>query len=412
MQLIPLLLLTAVTITGFYLISETEYKNWGRALIVLCSLIVVALIVYACYLWVAYTSSSVWFYAIMVTALGFLFVLCIAGNLWELRCKKRLYLLLFAGIGLCGMIILASYGYKSYIKHIPVVTEQQGIWKEYLPYGKNTRVAALDEPSQLVFSSDLPVMDGATAMYPVYSAFARAVYPKAAIEDINNEYLSCNTSGIAYERLITGDADIIFAPVPSDEQLKLAESMQVELVCTPVLKEAFVFFVNKANPIDNLSIGQLQGIYSGRITDWEDLGAPDLDEIKAFQRNKGSISQRALEMFMDGKPTMKPPTEDVLSNVGVIVSRASDYKNFKNSIGFSFKFYCTEMVKNNEVKLLAMEGIEPSFENINNESYPATAYVYAVTRSNMSENTKKLLEWITGRQGQALVKATGYAPVK
>ena len=412
MQLIPLLLITAIAIAGFYLMSETEYKNCGRILIVICSAFVAAFVVYVCYLLLAYTSENVLFYSLMLTVIGIVFVVTIGVNLWEFKHKKPLYILLGTVFALCVLSLLGNYGYKAYMERIPVVSEKDSLWAEYIPYAKDSKVALLDEQSTLILSGDLPLMDGGTSLYPVYAAFARAVYPEAAISKTNNEYLRCSKTPGAYERLIAGEADIIFVPIPSAEQMQNAEDMGVELVCTPFLKEAFVFFVNKSNPVESLSIKQLQAVYSGDITEWSQLGVSGLGDIKAFQRNEGSISQRALELFMSDKPIMKPPMEDVLSDVGVIVSRAADYKNLKNSIGFSFRFYATEMIKNHKIKLLNINGAEPSVANIEDGTYPASAYFYAVTRSDMSENTRRLLDWITGEQGQKLVKMTGYAPVK
>lgn len=412
MQFIPLILLTAIAIAGFYLVSETEYKNLGRILIVICSAFVVAFVVYVCYLLLAFATENILFYSLMLAVIGIAFVGTIAVNLWDLKNKKRIYFLLGTVSALCVASLLGHYGYKVYVEHIPVISEKDSLWAEYIPYAKGSKVAVLDEQPDLILSGDLPSMDGGTALYPVYSAFARAVYPEAALRLPRNEYLKCSKTPGAYERLILGEADIIFVPVPSEEQLQSARDMGVELVCTPFLKEAFVFFVNKNNPAESLTIGQLQGIYSGRITQWSQLGVSGLGDIKAFQRNEGSVSQRALELFMAGAPLMKPPVQDVLSDVGVIVSRAADYKNLKNSIGFSFRFYTTEMIKNHQIKLLNMNGTEPSVANIEDGTYPASAYFYAVTRSDMSENTRRLLEWITGEQGQKLVEMTGYATVK
>ena len=69
------------------------------------------------------------------------------------------------------------------------------------------------------------------------------------------------------------------------------------------------------------------------------------------------------------------------------------------------------MVVNDQIKLLSINGIEPTLENIENGTYPIASEFFAVTRSDADENTLKLLEWIQGEQGQALVEATGYTPI-
>ena len=69
---------------------------------------------------------------------------------------------------------------------------------------------------------ELPVIDGATALYPIYAAFAQAVYPEKEYQPYNSEVMS-NRTGVAYSNLINGKVDIIFALEPSAHQLNMAE---------------------------------------------------------------------------------------------------------------------------------------------------------------------------------------------
>ena len=244
--------------------------------------------------------------------------------------------------------------------------------------------------------------------YPIYSAFAKAVYPREAISDSNSKYLTCSTTSGAYHNIVTGGADIIFVAAPSEEQEKFAEENGVELTYTPIGKEAFVFFVNAKNPVDDITVDEIKGIYSGKITRWGELGCRRLGEIRAFQRDEGSGSQTALKKLMDGEPLAKPLTENVIADMGGIITQTADYKNYKNAIGYSFRFYSNEMVGNNQIKLLKINEIEPNTENIENGTYPIASYFYAVTRSDADANTLALLEWIKGSQGQKIIEKTGY----
>ena len=286
----------------------------------------------------------------------------------------------------------------------------------YAPYAENSETAELDEESELKLSSDIPRMDGATALYPIYAAFAKAVYPKELIDDVGeaaavNEYLMCSTTTGAYRNIVTGDADIIFAAAPSDEQRAYAEENGVELVYTPIGREAFVFFVNGQNPIENITVDEIRGIYGGEITEWEQLGVRGMGEIRAFQRDEGSGSQSALIRLMRDKPLTEPPKADVIAGMGGIISKTADYKNYKNAIGFSFRFYSTEMVENDSIKLLSVDGVYPDIRNIESGAYPLTSEFYAVVRKDGSENVKLLLDWITGEQGRELIERAGYTPI-
>jgi phosphate transport system substrate-binding protein len=71
-----------------------------------------------------------------------------------------------------------------------------------------------------------------------------------------------------------------------------------------------------------------------------------------------------------------------------------------------------KMAGSSGVKALSVDGFTPNRQTIQNNAYPFTQTVYAVTIGNESENTKKFIEWILSPQGQELVEKTGYIPVK
>lgn len=296
--------------------------------------------------------------------------------------------------------------------------------RPYYVESPENKLVRLDEPASLMISdvSQMPVLDGAEAAYPVYSAFANACYENIAEiqeyaksregEEKNAPKPIRFTNTIeAYKSLVNGDVDIFFGAEPSAEQKKLASDAGKELVYTPIGKEAFVFFVSEDNPVDGLTSEQIRNIYSGNITNWKKLGGRNLP-ILAFQRPKNSGSQTTMEKFM-GDAKLKEPlkVEFEYSMVGVI-SAVADYQNKETAIGYSFRYYATQMVfgdDNGNIKFLSLDGIYPSPENIADNSYPMTAQLYAVSLAdNDNEYVGKLLEFMTSEQGQRIVSETGY----
>jgi phosphate transport system substrate-binding protein len=276
----------------------------------------------------------------------------------------------------------------------------------YHPFMRNSKVAVLDSASTLRMEKNLPVLDGATALYPLYSAFVQAVYP--CKEKTKVKYR--NTMN-AYKALIDRKVDIIFVACPSNEQSEMAKKAGVEFQLTPIGKDAFVFFVNANNPINGLSVNEIQNIYSGNITYWSEVDGQN-DTIIPFQRNAGSGSQTAFLHFMDGKKVITPRKDELIFGMGMIISRVADYINYPNSIGYSFRFFANDMAANKQIKLLSINGIYPDLGSIANNSYPLTSVFYAVSLSdNKNPNVKKLLNWIQSAQGQELVAKTGYCPV-
>lgn len=293
--------------------------------------------------------------------------------------------------------------------------------KPYYVENNENVLAKLNEPSDFVIEdrADMPVLDGAEAAYPIYSAFANACYKdiaeiqkQAKADDAeNNEKHNmpvCFTNTVeGYKSLISGDTDIFFGAKPSAAQRKMAEEAGKELVLTPIGKEAFVFFVSEDNPIDGLTSQQIKDIYSGKITNWISVGG-SLSEILAFQRPENSGSQTMMQYFMGDTPLKEPlEVEFELSMYGV-VNEVANYRNGANSIGYSFRYY-SSITDVGNIKLLAVDGVYPDENGISSGAYPLTTELYAITlKDNENPYIAPFLEWIKGEQGQKLIADTGY----
>lgn len=309
--------------------------------------------------------------------------------------------------------VLASVGHEgwqAYYNSIPVVSDQEVDMDDYVPFHEGSKLAKLDEASNLKLASELPRLDGATALYPLYSAFAQAVYPEGEYSYKDSEVM-VNTTPEAYNNLIEGKVDLIFAAAPSEPQKAAARRNGLELKLTPIGREAFVFFVNADNPVQGLTTEQLLDIYSGEITKWSEVGGEKKD-IRAFQRPEGSGSQTMLQRIMDGRELTQAPGEDVVGGMGGIIHRTADYRNHKNALGFSFLYYATEMVRNGDIRLLEIDGSMPNRMSIANGEYPLASEFYIVTAGSDNPNVDKLIEWVLSAQGQELIEKTGYTPLQ
>jgi len=330
--------------------------------------------------------------------------------LWNTIKTKTVYLILSVPAA-CILAAITIICYYNYINKIPAVSEESNLYRYKLSAENNT-LAKLDEESNLKLIDNLPVLDGATALYPVYASFAQAVYPENVYTTTRAQVLCTTTIG-AYDNLLKGEADIIFCAAPSDSQMKQFYDNGINLKLVPIGREAFVFFVNKNNTIDNLTIKNIQDIYSGRINNWEKLNGAN-QRIRAFQRPENSGSQTMLKKIMANTPIMRPRRENVSGGMGDIINQVAVYRNFSNAIGYSFLFYSTEMVKNDQIKLLSIEGIYPSRETIQDGSYPFSDNFYAIfiDNANKNENIELFIEWMLSGQGQLLISKTGYIPIK
>lgn len=320
------------------------------------------------------------------------------------------------GLLLVCVVSLVYIGHGFYTETIPTVDDRAPLVLEYQPFRRQDRkLVELEEQATFQIENEWALtLDGATALYPVYAAFVQATYPEGDYSPFDST-VECNGTVDAYRRLIRGEVDMIFAAGPSEAQLKAAEEAGVELHLTPVGREAFVFFVNSKNPVRSLTVEQVQGIYSGEITNWKHLGGR-FQRIRPFQRAENSGSQTSLQSLMAGLPLIEPETEDRIAGMGGIISEVASYRNHSNAIGFSFRYYATEMVKNGDIRLLALNGVEPTKETIRDGSYPVASEFYAITAAPIGEKapqeTNKImtefLEWVLSDQGQWIIEETGY----
>jgi len=274
-------------------------------------------------------------------------------------------------------------------------------------------------PPSLQIDGDYPRLDGAEALIPVYAAAAKAIYRKSEAQGIDFEENTPRYQAVkhsqstpeAYRGLLSGKVDMIFAAAPSEEQKQDAAANGMSYTLTPIGKEAFVFLVNEHNPVTSLSVEQLHDIYSGKINDWKEVGG-GTEKIMAFQRNEGSGSQTAmLRNVMRGTPMRKPLEAEYVSGMDGLLRGVASYRNYGNAIGYSFRYYATIMNAVPGIRLLAVNGIAPTVENIRNGSYPFTEDFYIVTIHPLSGNAAKLRDWFVGDEGQRFIEEVGYVPL-
>jgi len=324
----------------------------------------------------------------------------------------------------------------------------------YSPANEDNRLASLDVRPSLRINENYPTADGATAFFPIYAAILNEVYETGDKREILN-YLACSRTPEAYDRLIAGKVDVIFALQPSDGQLAAARKAGVEMSFTPIAKDAFVFFVNNVNPVSDLSVDWIQDIYTKKITNWGQIGGNDI-KILPFQRPDGSGSQTTmLKEVMRGKAIAPPLRDEYQGHMGGMVRGVAIYRDYAESIGYSFRFFTNKMVyftpyidyhrkrqerltwnsfrqlldiyerieriegddrerwRRNEsaIKILSVDGVAPTNKNILNGTYPFAVEIYAVTAGTENPNVQELIDWIISPEGQELVEKTGYVGV-
>lgn len=326
-------------------------------------------------------------------------------KLWKQITSIALVIAVFAAFNLCIYGLLT----RRLTNNFSDATQAQMIdVGSYLPHTEGSDLPKID--ASLAMSDNLPVLDGAAALVPVYAAIIHNVYPEGCVTYEGGTFSDDNFYGEnfaadsvmqykntvrGYKAIVDGDTDILFCAGPSEEQKQYAEDCGVELMYVPIGLEGFVFFVNEQNPVDDLTVEEVRKIYAGEYTNWNEVGGANR-VINPVTRLAGSGSQTVFEAFM-GDYEIGPKSPLAIAGA---------------SIGFSFRYYMDGIVENDAVKMLALNGVYPSAENIRNRTYPIVAQFYAIYRKdNSNENIQKLIEWILSEEGQGLIEACGYVRI-
>lgn len=297
------------------------------------------------------------------------------------------------------LILIPSclFTYKHFTKDIQV------------PNKKPTENTEVPEDLKGTFATSGIRVDASLATQPLMNAYAKYFGDEAFLSEVKNNYTNTHPG---YVKLIEGKTDLIVVTEPSAEELQLAKDNNVELVVTKVVNEGFVFYANVKNPVSNLKLEEVVDIYSGKINNWDEVGG-NKSKIIPYQRPVNSGSQTGmLSLVMKGVPLREPTTVEMVESMGGIIDAVANYDNNIDGLGYSYYYYANIMYGTPKIKFLAINGVEPTYETIENETYPLMTAYYIVTRKDASEKVQKFKEALLSNEGEKVAREAGYVPIK
>ncbi|OCB72572.1 phosphate ABC transporter substrate-binding protein, PhoT family [Flavobacterium glycines] len=215
-------------------------------------------------------------------------------------------------------------------------------------------------------------------------------------------------SGVGLAALLNGSTEIANAsrPIKPAEVQKLKSKFKTAGIEIPCAKDGLSVFLNKNNKVAELSIQQLGDIYSGKVTNWKEVGGDDA-KIRLYGRESSSGT---FEFFREHvvKGDFAANVQTLPGTAAIVNAVAKD----KYSIGYGGAAYA-EGVKDCKVKKDAKsKGVLPTAATIKNKTYPISRYLFMYLKSKPTGETKAFIDWILSPEGQKLVVETGYFPVK
>ena len=275
------------------------------------------------------------------------------------------------------------------------------------------RAARLDE--------QMPSIDGSTSTLPITQAVYQTLFTNGIRHPANP--VTHSKSHASYERLISGEVDMLFASVyPASDILELAQEKGVELELIPIAYDAMVFFTNADNPATGLTMQQISDIYvDNAYSNWSALGGPDA-LLYPYCRNNDSGSHAQMERyFLNGKEINETIRQETTSYAmqsiltDVIDAQTADPTGY--ALGYSIYYYYwnanTVLGTAEHLKLLAIDGVVPTDETIANGSYPLSNNTYIVLRKDTPADApaRRLAAFMLTEAGQQCVENAGYGPL-
>ncbi len=256
---------------------------------------------------------------------------------------------------------------------------------------------------------NMPRLDGSTSMVPLGQAVASVLLGETAEEVA--DLLDFHRTTESFRYLMRGESDLLLVAEPNGVVFEEMERQNFKYEMQPIAKEALVFIVNSENPVNSLTVEQLQKIYTGEITNWSEVGGDDV-EIIAFQRNATSGSQVLMDkLIMGDLEMMDAPVEWVTGEMYTLMKGVRGYEDSASAIGYSVYYYAEDMRMAEGMKIISIEGVEPTDATIGSDEYPLINPYFAVISAEANEPTRVLYDWLVSADGQMVLEQQGYVPV-
>ena len=215
-------------------------------------------------------------------------------------------------------------------------------------------------------------------------------------------------SGTGIAALINGTVDLAQSsrPMKDKEKAQAEQNRGAKLNETAVALDALAVFVHTSNPVRELSIAQIADIYTGKATNWKQVGGGDAP-IVIYGRENSSGTYEYFREHVLNKADFAPRVQTLSGTAAVINAVGRDV----NGIGYGGIAYASNVKAIGVKKDAATPGVEPKEENVANGSYPVARELYFYWLDNARPELASFVNWATSPEGQAVVANVGYYPL-
>ncbi len=267
------------------------------------------------------------------------------------------------------------------------------------------------EIGRMFADGDFPLIDCSTARKPLVAE----LYELFVLQPGNKGQAPiCSTTHGAWLNIADRKVDLAFLAAPTEEEQAYLKEKGVEIDMKLYAGDGLAFIVNSENPVKNLSHQQIIDIYTGKITNWSEVGGPD-HKINVKYRDDQSGSQRLFESIVF-KGLELPDYEALGFEYDFGMSDIVDSVGWDPyAIGYSIMTYLSDSYYDmEELQILAVDGVAPSPETVMDNSYPYSTKGYIVIRSDEPEDSpaRRLYDWFGCKVSDEILISNGISPLK
>lgn len=215
-------------------------------------------------------------------------------------------------------------------------------------------------------------------------------------------------SGVGITALKDGSTDLAMSsrPIKMSEKLKFDETSR-KVTETAIAIDPLAVIVNPTNPIVKITKEQLDGIFTGKITNWKEVGGPNLG-IVVYSRESSSGTYEYFKEHVMDKKEYTTKALSMPANTAIVQSVGQT----PGAIGYVGFVYVNKKVKSLPVSFDNKIFVSPTVANAKNNTYPITRSLYFYNISADDKKFKPLMDYILSKDGQNFVSFTGFIPIK
>ncbi len=216
-------------------------------------------------------------------------------------------------------------------------------------------------------------------------------------------------SGTGISALINGTTDICQASrqMSEAEKSNLAERYKTRGEEIPVARDGLSVYVNSKNPVKDLSMEQLRLIFTGKVTNWKELGGADA-KIIVYSRENSSGTYVFFKEHVLKNADYTQRAQSMPGTAAVVNAVAKE----KNSIGYGGAAYAKGIKVLPIKKDDASPAVSPDLAHVQDGSYPLSRPLFFYIRNKATGDIKAFIDWVLSPEGQEIVTKVGYFPVK